>query len=174
MIAVGQKAPDLSLPGVEGREAHVYDLHREIDAGRAVLLYFYPADFAPVATEELRALDDAGWSGADLTVWGVSGDSIFAHAAFAEEYALTFPLLSDFHAGGADAYGLAYDDWEVHGPAPKRGLVLVDADWEVRYVWSVEDAFEPDETPFARVAGELEALLGREFDPARPRYDPER
>jgi len=173
MIAAGQKAPDLSLPGVRGREAHVYDLHREIEAGRAVLCYFYPADFTPVPTAELRALETAGWDGSDLTIWGISGDSIFAHAAFAEEYALSFPLLSDFHAGGADAYGLAHDDWELHGPAPKRGLVLVDTDWEVRYTWSADDAFEPEREPFAAVSGELEALLGREFDPARPRYDPE-
>ena len=38
MIETGQTAPDFSLPGVEGGEPAVYDLHGAIGDGDAVLL----------------------------------------------------------------------------------------------------------------------------------------
>lgn len=174
MISVGQKAPDFSLPGVVGREPAVYDLHREIERG-AVLLLFFPADFMPVCTDELRAVARAGWHGREgLSVWGLSGDSIFSHAAFAEEHGLSFPLLADFHGSVADAYGVRYDDWQVHGPAPMRAVVLVDPDWNVSYSWSVEDAFAiPDPSPYAEVTTVLEEVVGGTFEPIAVEYETE-
>lgn len=166
MIDVGRKAPDFSRPGV-AEEIRVYDLRREIDRGRVVLLAFYPADFLAAPTAELRAIEAAGWHAVDgLAVWGLSGDSVFAHAAYADRHGISFPLLSDFHAGVAGAYDVRYDDWEVHGPAPRRAYVLVDADWEVRHAWSTDDTDATSKpSPLASVAESLDALIDERIDP---------
>lgn len=167
MLSKGQKAPDFSLTGVYHGDAAVYDLHRAVEESAAVLLLFYPADFTPVCTDDLRAVSDAGWPALDeLTVWGISGDSLFAHGAFAREFDLSFPLLSDFHAGVADAYDARYDDWHGHSGIPKRAVVVVDGDWDIQYAWSPEDAFiTPARSPLQDAAVELDQLVDASLSP---------
>ena len=136
-IEVGETAPDFQRPGVDRGEFAMYDLHRAIDHGDAVLLVFYPTDFLQLPTDAFQAMHRAGWTTrTGLTVWGISGDSIFAHHAYADEYGIDLPLLSDFHAGVASHYGLDIDDWEGHGRTPSWAWVFVDDGWTVRRVWS--------------------------------------
>ena len=54
-----------------------------------------------------------------------------SHMAYANQYDLSLPLVSDFHAGIADTYDLLADDWEGHSRIPQRATVVVDGDWEV-------------------------------------------
>ncbi len=157
MLSVGQTAPDFSLPGVHDGVAQLYELFRPIDDGRAVVLCVYPSAFTPPAVAELRALGAAGWeASSDVVVWCLTGDSVYANAAFGERYDVPFALLSDFHASVADTYGVCLDDWEAHGPAPQRALFLVDPDWTVRFARVVADPFAtPDPSPLVALADEL-------------------
>lgn len=171
MIAPGQKAPDFSLPGVLDRDPSIYDLHRFIDDVETVILAFVPSAHAPVCEDDLRALGASGWAARDdLLVWAITGDSLFANSAAAEHLDLDFPVLSDFHAGIADAYGLSLDDWHGHRDIPGRALLVVGGDWTVRHVWSPDDPFEvPRGSPFGAVA---EALgdLGVDVTPPEIAY----
>ena len=158
MIHEGQKAPDFSLPGVEDGDPDVYELHRAVGDG-AVLLWFVPSTFLPTATAELCAIRDAGWHDLPgLEVWAVSMDSIYASAAYADRYGLPMALLGD-GGSAAEYYGVRYEEWEGHYGAPKRAVFLVDADWEIRFAWSTDDAFaRTDPSPVERAAGAVESV----------------
>lgn len=129
MIAVGEKAPDFSLPDHEGNEVSLADFR-----GRKVVLVFYPLDFSPVCTDQLsvyqEVLPQIDDSGARLV--GISVDSSWTHRAFRDKLGLTMTLLSDFEPKGEviRAYG-AYIDKVGHG---NRSLVLVDEDGIVQWV----------------------------------------
>lgn len=153
MIEEGQTAPDFSLPGVEGGQPAVYDLHAAVEGGDAVLLWFLPSTFLPTGTAELCAIRDAGWHALDgLQVWVATMDSIYASAAYADRWELPMALLGD-GGSAAEYYGVRSGEWEGHHGAPKRAAFLVDSDWAVRVAWAADEAFEPvDPSPVERVA----------------------
>ncbi|WP_335999986.1 redoxin domain-containing protein [Halorientalis halophila] len=161
MSLVGDCAPSFTLPGTVGDETGAIEtvsLSETTDEDRAVLLLFYPFDFSPVCTTELCAIRDAEWFEftPDLDVWAVSGDSVYAHRAFADEYGLSFPLLSDYNGEVADRYGVRYDEWDEHTDVPKRAVFLIDSDQVVRYAWHTDDALEvPDFSPVENALKEI-------------------
>lgn len=160
MIPKGETACEFTLPGIADGTVRDFSLCEATDRGRAVLLVFYPFDFSPVCTTELCAIRDAEWFDLtpELEVWAISGDSVHAHRAFADAYALNFPLLSDSAGRVADAYGVRYDSWEDHEHVPKRSVVLVDADRTIRYAWKTDNALErPDFFPVKAALDELVA-----------------
>lgn len=130
MIAVGEKAPDFSLPNHKGEQVSLSDFR-----GRKVVLAFYPSDFSPVCSDQLSIyqevkpdLDEAG-----LEVVGVSIDHSWAHRAFRKELNLDFTLLADFHPKGqvAELYGAYLPDYGTSN----RSLVLVDPEGVVSWVY---------------------------------------
>jgi len=105
MINEGASAPSFTLPGLRDGEQTEYSLDETTANDRAALLVFYPFDFSPVCTNELCAIRDAEWFQLTpaLDVWAISGDSVYAHRAFAEEYGLNFPYLV-IAPGGLPSY----------------------------------------------------------------------
>ena len=129
MIAVGEKAPDFSLPNHKGEHVSLSDFR-----GGKVMLAFYPSDFSPVCSDQLSiyqevkpSLDEAG-----LEVVGISIDHSWAHRAFRKELNLDFTLLADFHPKGqvAELYGAYLPDYGTSN----RSLVLVDPEGVVSWV----------------------------------------
>ena len=107
----GDMAPDFTLPDSAGSTTALADFR-----GRKVVLYFYPAAATPGCTtqacdfrDNLNSLAQAGYQ-----VLGVSKDEPAANAAFAEQEALNFPLLSDPTLEVHRAYG-AYGDKNSYG-----------------------------------------------------------
>jgi peroxiredoxin (alkyl hydroperoxide reductase subunit C) len=130
VIAVGERAPDFSLPDHEGNEVSLADFR-----GSKLVLVFYPLDFSPVCSDQLSVyqevlpqIDEAG-----ATLVGISVDSSWAHRAFRDKLGLGMPLLADFEPKGevTRAYG-AYLDGAGHG---NRSLVLIDQEGVVRWVY---------------------------------------
>ena len=95
-IAVGDKAPDFTLPSQSGEPVRLYDRIGE----RVVVLYFYPKDDTRGCTAEACKFRDSYevFAEAGAEVIGVSSNSVDKHAAFSGKYNLPFTLLSD--AGG--------------------------------------------------------------------------
>jgi len=91
----------------------------------------------------------------DAQVVGVSTDSRYANAAWAEKLGgISYPLLSDFYPHGAVAerYGVLHEKG-----MPERAIVIVDKDGIVRYI-DVHMLLEvPDE---AAIFEELAKLQG--------------
>ncbi len=171
MVQIGGTAPDFTLSGVEGREPEMYELVRFVEDVAGAVLAFVPSAHAPICRDELRALGESGWAERDdVLVWALTGDSVFANARAYEDLALNYPVLSDFHAGVADAYGVRLDDWHGHRDIPGRALFVVDSDWTVRHARSFADPFEvPDESPFDGAAAAL-AELGVDVDAPEVEY----
>lgn len=94
--------------------------------GRPVVLVFYPADWSAVCGDQIafynELLPEFQRLGAELV--GISVDSVYSHAAFAESRNLRFPLLADFEPKGAVArtYGVYRQDDGVS----ERALFVLD------------------------------------------------
>jgi peroxiredoxin Q/BCP len=107
----GDLAPDFELNDAEGRTWRLSDLK-----GERVILYFYPADDTPGCTLEACDFRDAHdeLAAAGYRVLGVSPNDGASHRAFADRYALNFPLLIDDDHAVAEAYG-AWGERTLYG-----------------------------------------------------------
>lgn len=87
-----QKLPDFSLPATGGQ---TFSLAAQ--AGKAVVVYFYPKDSTPGCTTEAQQFRDlnAAFGAAGAVVVGISRDSIKSHENFKMKQNLPFALLSD-------------------------------------------------------------------------------
>ena len=122
MLANGTRAPDFELTDQDGQRRSL----RSLLDRRALILYFYPADFTPGCTKEACSLRDlqSDLERAKLRVVGVSPQDAASHRRFADKYALQFTLLADPDKRVIKAY-------QLDGPlgfGVRRGTYLVSAD----------------------------------------------
>jgi glutaredoxin-dependent peroxiredoxin len=80
---------------------------------------------------------------------GISVESNRAHAAFAQQLELPFPLLSDLNREVVRQYGVMYTREHPHREGfwglSKRAVFVLDRGGVVRYAWVTDDALvEPD------------------------------
>jgi len=104
LLEEGADAPDFMALDQHGEVRQLHLLRRR----RPMVLFFYPKDGTPGCTEEACAFRDA-WSRLEesgAVVVGVSTDGVDAHARFAEEHELPFPLLSDPEGEILSRYGV--------------------------------------------------------------------
>ncbi|MBF0608751.1 MAG: peroxiredoxin [Candidatus Magnetobacterium sp. LHC-1] len=97
MIEEGTKAPDFCLEGLDtDGQVREFCLGGLLEAGRMLILYFYPRDNTPGCTTEACDFRDNlnRWTGR-CSVAGVSPDAIGSHRKFRDKHDLNFPLLSD-------------------------------------------------------------------------------
>ncbi|WP_302081989.1 redoxin domain-containing protein [Salinibaculum rarum] len=139
MIAEGDVAPEFSLPAVVDGDLEEISLADYV-GDDIVILAFYPADFNPACGTEETDLDelDLFTMQKDVTILGISADSVYSHRAFADEYDLHIPLLADVHGEVAAEYGVTVDDPHA-GYLTNRAVVVIDPDGEVQYAWQTEE-----------------------------------
>jgi len=142
MIEEGAPAPGFDLPAVVEEEQERVAL--EDYCGQAVvILAFYPGDFNPAGDDGSTDLDelDLFTIQNDVAVLGISADSVYSHRAFADEYDLHVPLLSDVRGEVAADYGVAVGD-PTAGHLVHRAVVVVGLDGDVEFAWSTENLEE--------------------------------
>ncbi len=102
-IASGISAPQFELLDDTNTRRSLSDYK-----GKPVILYFYPADDTPGCTKEACGFRDdySAYQKADVTILGVSPDSVKSHVKFKEKYQLPFPLLADEDHQVCNAYGV--------------------------------------------------------------------
>ena len=110
-LASGQLAPDFTLPDATGKDVSLSDYR-----GRRVVVYFYPKAATPGCTTEACDFRDSldALNAAGVSVIGISPDPVEAIASFADDFALTFPLLADDGASVAKEWG-AWGERIRHG-----------------------------------------------------------
>ncbi|MBO7216746.1 MAG: thioredoxin-dependent thiol peroxidase [Clostridia bacterium] len=118
MLTVGTKAPDFTLLNKEGNTVSLSDFF-----GKKIVLYFYPKDNTPGCTKQACAFASAydDFKSKDITVIGISKDSVASHKKFAEKYSLPFVLLSDPELVAIKAY----DVWQEKKMCGKVGMGVV-------------------------------------------------
>jgi len=152
-IQIGQKAPDFSLQGSDGKTHTLADY-----VGKTLIIYFYPRDNTPGCSKEACGFRDLQpqLQQRDVVVLGVSADSLASHDKFIDKFALPFVLLSDPEKTMLQAYG-AWGEKKLYGKTSLgiiRSTVVVGPDGTVLAHWpKVKKAEEhPQEV--------LDALLG--------------
>lgn len=118
-IAVGEPAPDFTLMTQDRAE---WKLSDEVKKGDVVLC-FYPLDFSPVCSTEMKCVTDdfARFTEGGAQVVGVSCDSFFTHKAWADSMGLKQTLLADMHRQVCKAYGFYFPDLNTSS----RGTVVI-------------------------------------------------
>jgi peroxiredoxin Q/BCP len=101
-LPVGQKAPDFTLSSTNGR---TFSLSRDMK-GKPCILYFYPKDFSVGCTNEACSFRDTFevFKELNITIVGISRDSIESHLKFKKTLGLPFDLLSDEDGKICEAY----------------------------------------------------------------------
>ena len=143
MPSIGDMAPDFTLTAQDKSSATLSDMR-----GSRVILAFYPAAFTGVCTKEMCSFSDGMVSleSSGARVLGISVDSPFSNAAFAEANGITFPLLSDVHREAVEAYGVALGDFVIPGyTVAQRSVFVVETDGSIGYAWVADNpGLEPD------------------------------
>ena len=101
MLKVGTQAPDFALPDQQG------NIHRLSDyRGKKVILYFYPKDNTPGCSKQACGYSDniGLFTDKNVTVLGISRDSVNSHLKFAEKLGLNFTILSDPELSAISGY----------------------------------------------------------------------
>ena len=126
-LKTGGKAPHFKLKGTNG-------LDFELKNNLPCIIYFYPKDFTPGCTEEACSFRDGfeELRGLDITVFGISKDSVASHEKFKDKHQLPFDLLSDPSGNVCKAYDALVPVIRV----PKRITYLIDSDQCIKAVYS--------------------------------------
>jgi thioredoxin-dependent peroxiredoxin len=138
LLPVGAVAPDFEGRDVTGKLVHLSEVR-----GHPSVVYFYPKDETPGCTHEACAFRDAfaRYQAKQITVFGVSRDSLESHREFRTHHALPFPLVADENGNVDRAYGVP----STLGMS-KRVTFLVGSDGKVVRVWpDVDPAIHADE-----------------------------
>jgi peroxiredoxin Q/BCP len=124
-LAVGELAPEFTLPGTGGSEYSLTDYR-----GHAVVLVFYPGDDTPVCTKQLNSYNDDLPQFAEMNaqILGISAQDVDSHDAFSDKHGFDFPLLADTDKSVAGLYGTL-------GPLgfPRRSVFIIDGAGVIRY-----------------------------------------
>ncbi len=103
MLKVGDKAPLFTLKDRTGEVVSLSDFW-----GKKVVLYFYPKDNTPGCTRQACAFAQnyGKFKEKNVSVVGISKDSVESHAKFADKFSLPFILLSDPDRIAIEQYGV--------------------------------------------------------------------
>ena len=103
LLAIGDKAPDFSLPNQDGN-----DITLNYFKGSKIILWFYPKASTPGWTIEGQGFRDELQKFIDMGVHiiGVSADSITKQKIFCNKQNFGFDLLSDESHAMLESYGV--------------------------------------------------------------------
>lgn len=141
--AIGDKVSDFELTAHNGDTVKLSEALKD----GPVVLAFFPLAFTGVCTDELCEIRDSlkEFENLKATVFGVSVDSRFALAAYAEQQNLNFSLLSDFNKEVAGQFGVLYEEFLGLKGVSKRSVFVINPNLSVCYKWVTDNAKErPD------------------------------
>lgn len=133
-LTEGDKAPDFKAPSDTGEPLTLSSF-----LGRKIVLYFYPKDDTPGCTKEACSFQDnlSQLNDLNVTVIGVSKDSVKKHQKFKEKYNLDFPLLSDEDGNICETYG-TWVEKNMYGKkymGIERSTFLINEDGVITHIW---------------------------------------
>ena len=146
--AVGQVAPDFTLPSTEDRDISLADFKGK----QSVVLYFYPRDDTPGCTAEACAFRDlrALFNEHGAEILGVSADTLKSHKKFRDKFQLTFPLLADTDHAVAEQYGV----WQLKKFMGREHMGIVRTTFVIDPTGTIKAVF-----PKVKVEGHADAVL---------------
>jgi peroxiredoxin len=124
----GARAPEFTLQATPDQGLSLADFR-----GQPVVLAFYPADWSPVCGDQMALYNEVlgEFRRHRAALLGVSVDSAWCHAAFAQHRRLHFPLLADFEPKGAVAR--SYGAYRAKDGVAERALFVLDGEGTIRW-----------------------------------------
>jgi peroxiredoxin len=155
-IAVGTKAPDFTLKSKSPADVEV-KLSNNFGKKNTVILFF-PLAFTGVCTSEMCDVTAGLNSYKDLNadVIGISVDSPFAQAAWAQKEKIGITLASDLNKTTTKAYDVVFPMLAGVGDTSARAAFVIDKNGVVQYA---EQTPTPKDLPnFAKIKETLAKL----------------
>jgi peroxiredoxin len=120
MDFTGQPAPSFTLKAFTGEDVNL----EQFRGSKNVVLIFYPLDFSPTCSMQLPEFSamKEDFAGLDTVILGINRDSAWTHKAWAREYGIEVPLLSDMLLETAKAYGVQIAERGIS----KRATFVID------------------------------------------------
>ena len=120
MDFTGQPAPNFALKSHTGEDVTL----EQFKGSKNVLLIFYPLDFSPTCNMQLPEFSamKEDFAALDTVILGINRDSAWTHKAWAREYGIEVPLLSDMLLETAKTYGVQIAERGVS----KRATFVID------------------------------------------------
>jgi peroxiredoxin len=136
MPKVGTTAEGFTLYDADKKERKLSEF---LTKGKRTILAFYPGAFTGVCTQEMCTFRDmfSDLEKMNANLVGISVDAPFAQKAFAEKYALNFPLLCDFKREVVQKYDVVWKSLGgVNGyDTSNRAVFILDDGGRVLYSW---------------------------------------
>lgn len=126
-VSVGNRAPEFTAKATVDREISLSDYRDK----KNIMLAFFPFAFSPVCSEQVPAYSENAKKFAELNteVLAVSVDSPWSQKAWAEQYGIQCPVLSDFDKKIATDYGVLHEMG-----MSQRAVVIIDKSGKVAYM----------------------------------------
>ena len=133
-IRVGDRAPEFSATTHNGDPVSLCDFLGK----RALIIFFYPRDGTLLCTKEACSFRDSyeQFIDAGAEVIGISSDSDQSHRAFADQYHLQFPLISDADGSLRKCFGVP----KALGLMSGRVTYVIDESGVVRLIFAAQFA----------------------------------
>jgi thioredoxin-dependent peroxiredoxin len=137
MFAIGQTAPDFTLPRDGGAMVTLSTLRPS-----KVVIFAYGGDGTPSCTNEVmdfNGLHDE-FKAAGCMILGLSKDSVKKHDKFIAKMGITLPLLSDADSQMMQDWG-AFGEKLFFGKLVQgvlRSTFLIDAAGKIEHIWKVD------------------------------------
>ena len=106
-----------------------------------VVLAFFPAAFSPGCTSEMAKYQESSgqFNVNNTVILGMSVDSTWANAAFADKLGVKFPILSDANREISKSYGV----WNEQGLVSNRSTFVIDKNGIVKTEFLAAEALDP-------------------------------
>ena len=136
-ISIGDSCPHFSLQNQNGETINIKDYI----GSKNVIIYFYPKDNTAGCTKEACSFRDAmqDLNNLDCEVFGISADSVASHKAFANQFRLTFNLLSDVGNSVRKSFKVPAN---LFGLIPGRVTYIVNKEGKVIHI--INSQMNPD------------------------------
>jgi peroxiredoxin len=145
-VKVGQAAPDFTANYLAPADANGRRQRKEVKLSdfkgqKNVVLAFFPAAFSPGCTNEMSKYQQTTgqFNSNNTVILGISVDSPWANAAFAEKLGAEFTILSDAKRDVSRAYGVL-DEQNV---VARRTTFVIDRAGVVQHVFMAQEALDP-------------------------------
>lgn len=145
-VTKGQAAPDLTSsyllpPDANGKRQKKDVTLSEFKGQKNVVLAFFPAAFSPGCTSEMAKYQETSgqFNTNNTVILGISVDSPWANAAFAEKLGAQFPILSDPKRDISRAYGV----FDEQNSIARRTTFVIDRNGIVQQVFMAQQALDP-------------------------------
>jgi peroxiredoxin len=143
-VKVGQAAPDFTasyLAMENGRPGFKQVKLSEFKGQKNVVLAFFPAAFSPGCTNEMAKYQETSgqFNSNNTVILGMSVDSTWANAAFADKLGVKFNILSDASRDISRNYGV----FDERGLVARRTTFVIDRNGVVQKEFMAAEALDP-------------------------------